>query len=163
MGCRIWGGKGGGGRGGGVCCFCGWEEGPALGCSGHIFFAVPSPLSLLLFKFTLVSLSFGWFILLFFLCFLGDVKGTVGVFGVVVVVEGLGDAAGADVTGAGVAGVGVAGVADAGVTGGFGVAAAATAVGGAFFEEGIKMCFFPPVWGTPSSYGSPLSSPPRYF
>ena len=96
------------------------------------------------------------------MCFLGDVKGTVGVFGVVV--EGLVDAAGADVSGVGVAGVGVAGVADAGVTGGSGVAAAAaTAVGGAFFEEGIKMCFFLPVWGTPSSYGSPLSFPPGYF
>ena len=57
---------------------------------GIFFFAVPSPLSLLLFKFTLVSISSGAFILFFFLCFLGDVKGTVGVFGVV---EGLGDAA----------------------------------------------------------------------
>ena len=72
-----------------------------MDCSGHIFFAVPSPLSLLLFRFTLVSISSGAFILFFFLCFLGDVKGTVGVFGVVVV-EGLGDAAGADVSGAGV-------------------------------------------------------------
>ena len=87
---------------------------------GIFFFAAPSPLSLLLFKFTLVYISSGWFILLFFLCFLGDAKSTVtvGVFGVVV--EGLGDAASAD----------VAGVADAGVTGGSGVAAA---VGGAFF------------------------------
>ena len=89
---------------------------------GIFFFAVPSPLSLLLFKFTLVSISSGWIILLFFLCFLGDAKGTVavGVFGVVV--EGRDDAAGADVIGAGVAGAGV-GVA----------AAAATAAGGAFF------------------------------
>ena len=92
------------------------------------------------------------------MCFLGDVKGTVGVFGVVV--ECLGDAAGANVTGAG-----VAGVADAGVTGGSGVSAAATTAtaAGAFFEEGIKMCFFALVWGTPSSYGLPPSSLPGYF
>ena len=129
VGCRIWGGKGGGGG----CCLCSWEEGPALGCSGHFFFfAAPSPLSLLLFKFTLVYISSGWFILLFFLCFLGDAKSTVtvGVFGVVV--EGLGDAASAD-------------VADAGVTGGSGVAAA---VGGAFFLRGWRWAFFP-LFGGP--------------
>ena len=134
----------GGGRGGGVCCFCGWEEGPALDCSGHIFFAVPSPLSLLLFKLTLISISSGAFTLFFFLCFLGDVFG--------VVAAGLGDAAGADVTGAGVAGVGVAGVADAGVTGGSGVAFAATtataaAAAWAFFWGGDEL--FSPCLGDP--------------
>ena len=106
-----------------------WLRGrTCLGLFRAYFFAVPSPLSLLLFKFTLVSISSGAFILFFFLCFLGDVKVPVGVFGVVV--EGLGDAAGADVTG-----LGVAGVADAGVTGGSGVSAAATTAtaAGAFF------------------------------
>ena len=95
---------------------------------GIFFFAVPSPLSLLLFKLKLVSISSGAFGLFFFFCFFGDVFG--------VVAAGLGDAAGADVTGAGVAGVSVAGVADAGVTGGSGVAvsfAAITAAAWAFF------------------------------
>ena len=47
-------GNGGDGRGN-----CGWEEGPASGWvfSGHIFFAAPSPLSLLLFRFVDVSIS----------------------------------------------------------------------------------------------------------
>ena len=84
-----------------------------MGCSGHIFFAVPSPLSLLLFKLTLVSISSGAFGLFFFFCFFGDVFVA---------------ADGADVTGAGVAGVSVAGVAGFGVVGGsdVGVASAAT-------------------------------------
>ena len=34
---------------------------------------------------------------------------------------------------------------------------------GPSFEEGIKMCFFPLVWRTPSSCGLPPSSPPGYF
>ena len=91
-----------------------------MGCSGHIFFAVPSPLSLLLFKLKLVSISSGPFGLFFFFCFFGDVFG--------VVAAGLGDAAGVDVTSVGVAGVCVAGVAGFGVIGGsdVGVAFAAT-------------------------------------
>ena len=89
-----------------------------MGCSGHIFFAVPSPLSLLLFKLKLVSISSGVFGLFFFFCFFGDVF----------VAAGRGDADGADVTGAGVAGVSVAGVAGFGVIVGsdVGVAFAAT-------------------------------------
>ena len=61
------GGKVGGGSvdvdgiAGGGSCGCGfvWWEGPASGwgLSGHNFFAVPSPLSLLLFKLMFVSIS----------------------------------------------------------------------------------------------------------
>ena len=98
-----------------------------MGCSGHIFLAAPSPLSLL-FRFTLVSMSSICCCLFFFLFFFGEIGGTAaaGVFGVAVDV--VGDAAGFCVAGVGVAGVGVTGV---GVAGGSGVAATAAA-GGAF-------------------------------
>ena len=164
VGCNIWGGKGGGGKGegggggGGGCWFCDWEEGPALGCSGQIFLAAPSPLSLLLFRFTLVSMS-SICCLFFFLFFFGDIGGTAaaGVFGVAVDV--VGGAAGFCVFGVGVAGVGDTGagadVTGAGVAGGSGVAATA-AVGGAFIcfwggdDDGLFSPFFrgsPPLSG----------------
>ena len=84
-----------------------------MGCSGHIFLAAHSPLSLLLFRLVVVSISSIWFAFAFFLCFLGEVAGaaTAGVFGV-----DLEDVA-AEV---GVAGVGV------GVASGSGVAATST-------------------------------------
>ena len=112
-----------------------------MGCSGHIFFAAPSPLSLLLFRLVVVSISSGWLGFDFFFCFLGEVAGaaTAGVFGVALEDLG-GDAAGAEVTGVGVAVVGVAGAgvgvagAGVGVAGGSGVAATATvADDGPFF------------------------------
>ena len=61
---------------------------------GIFFLVAPSPLSLLLFRFVFVSMSSGWFGLIFFLFFLGDTGGTAaaGVFGVAVDV--VGDAAG---------------------------------------------------------------------
>ena len=84
-----------------------------MGCSGHIFLAAPSPLSLLLFRLLVVSISSIGFAFVFFLCFLGEVAGaaTAGVFGVDLV-----DAA-AEVVVVGVAGAGV------GVASGSGVAA----------------------------------------
>ena len=66
-----------------------------------------------------------------------------GVFGVTV--EVLGDAAGA------------------GVAGGSGVAATAAGWAFIFFEEGMRWNFFPLVQGTPSPFGSLLSSPPGYL
>ena len=103
-----------------------------MGCSGHIFLAAPSPLSLLLFRFTLVSMS-SICCLFFFLFFFGDIGCTAaaGVFGVTVDV--VGDAAGFCVFGVGVAGVGDTG---AGVVGGSGVAATATAA-----ADGAFVCF----------------------
>ena len=105
-----------------------------MGCSGHIFLAAPSPLSLLLFRLVVVSISSGWLAFDFFFRFLGEVAGTAtaGVFGVAL--EDLcGDAAGAEFAGIGVAVVSVAG-AGVGVAGGSGVDATATvADGGPFF------------------------------
>ena len=106
-----------------------------MGCSGHIFLAAPSPLSLLLFRFVLVSISSGWLGLFFFLFFLrvgnaGDAGGTAAAGVIGVAVDVFGDAAGVCVAGAGVAG--------AGVVGGSGVAAAATA---ADDDGGALICF----------------------
>ena len=129
------GGKGGGGSvesdgrdGGGSCgCGCVWVEGPASGWgfSGHIFFAAPSPLSLLLFKLVVVSISSVWFAGFLFFIFLDVVdavvaNGTVAVD--VVGVAGVADIFGV-VLGAGVGGtfgVVVAGVfGDSGAAGGW--------------------------------------------
>ena len=72
------------------------------------FLSAPSSLSLLLFKFVLVSISSGWLSLFFFLLLL-EVGGTAAAGVVGVAVDVFGDAASACVADAGVAGTGVAG------------------------------------------------------
>ena len=98
-----------------------------------IFFAAPSPLSLL-FRLVVVSISSGWLVFDLFFCFFGEVAGTATavVFGVALE----DDAAGAEVAVVGVAGARV------GVAGGS-LVAATVADDGLFFEEGMKMSFFP--------------------
>ena len=168
------GGNGGGGSGGGGEGTdgdgrgnCGWEEGPASGWvfSRHIFFAAPSPLSLLLFRF--VDVSMFSIVLFFFLVPLGDgaagvlgVTGflwAVGFFGVaagdcVVVLDAAADTVGSvDVVAAGDSVVVVVAAAAAAAAGGSDVVVAAAAGVGALvcFWGGDVIGLFSPCLGDP--------------
>ena len=158
-----------------------------MGLFGAHFLAAPSPLSLFLFKFELVSIgvsSASWLACFDFFFGLLDV-GVAGDAGVVGTTGDTGVAGDAGVAGVvGITGdtgvvtdVGVTRVAGVvGTTGDTGVAGDAGVAGTAdvpcfvvdFWDGGAFVCFwgaegyylFPLVSGTPSSSGSPRSSPP---
>ena len=142
-GCRICGGNDGGGRYGGGGCCCVWEERPALGCSGLIFWRL-----LPCCPFSFWNLCwFPWAFALFFFFF---------VF--------FSDAGDAIVIGVAGDGVDVAG--DSGTAGFLGSVLVLILVSfqmvelALFVLEGVRLCLFPTFSGTPSSFWPPRSSPP---